>query len=100
MPQFTVQEAFDRNIQALGLRWMLSDYDHLPLEFGFQAYAGYGKVARTLVGLNLAYLLTERKSHEFKIGLSLSRIDLKDIEVSEEEFGSHVGDISFTSWGD
>lgn len=99
LPQFTVQEASDSNVQALGLRWMLSDYDRFPLEFGFQAYTGYGEVARASVGLNLAYLLAERKSHDFKIGLSLSRIDLEDVEVNEEEFGSHVGDVSFTSWG-
>lgn len=99
MPQFTVQEASDRNVQAIGLRWMLSDYDRLPLEFGFQAYTGYGEVARASVGLNLAYLLAKRKSHQFKLGLGLSRIDLEDVEVNEEEFGSHVGDVSFTSWG-
>ncbi|HLR24339.1 MAG TPA: hypothetical protein VK112_00635, partial [Fodinibius sp.] len=35
----------------------------------------------------------------FKIGLGLSKIDLEDVDVNKEEFGPHVGDVSFTSWG-
>lgn len=99
MPQFTVQEASDSNVQAIGIRWMLSRYDLKPLEFGFHAYTGYGDVARVSFGFNLAYLLAEWKSHDFKTGLSLSKIDLKDVEVNKDEFGAHVGDVSFTDWG-
>ncbi|HLR32266.1 MAG TPA: hypothetical protein VK074_07245 [Fodinibius sp.] len=99
IPQFAVQEASDSNVQAIGLRWILSDYDLMLFEFGFHAYTGYSEVGRASLGFNIAYLFTERKSHDFKIGLSLSKIDLEDVEINEKEFGSHVGDVSFTSWG-
>lgn len=98
-PQFTVQEASDNNVKALGLRWMLSNYDYAPWEFGFYAYTGYGDVARVSVGFNLAYLLAELQHHDFKIGLGFGKIDLEDVDVNEDEFGPHVGDVSFTSWG-
>src|SRR5699024_6657955 len=99
LPQFTVQQATDSNAEALGLRWMLSDYDFMPLEFGVHAYAGYGGVARVSFGFNLVYRFAEWKSHHFKIGLGLSKIDLEDIDTNKEEFGPHVGDVRFTSWG-
>ena len=98
-PQFNVQEASDSNIQALAVRWMLSDYDFAPLEFGFHIYTGYGEVSRISVGFNLAYLLAELQSHDFKLGLGLSKIDLEDVETNEEELGPHVGDVSFSGWG-
>jgi len=99
IPQFNVQEASGNNIQAYGVRWMLSDYNIMPLEFGFQAYSGFGDVSRISLGFNLAYLLAELQNHDFKIGLGLNRIDLEDVEVNEEEFGRHVGDVTFTVWG-
>jgi len=99
MPQFNVREASGSNIQAYGVRWMLSDYDSFPLEFGFQAYSGFGDVSRISLGFNMAYLLAELQNHDFKIGLGLSRIDLKDVNVNDEDFGPHVGDVRFTVWG-
>ncbi|PAU95198.1 hypothetical protein CK503_03085 [Aliifodinibius salipaludis] len=99
MPQFKVQEASDSNVQAFGIRWMFSDYDALPLDFGFQASTGNGDVAHLSLGFNLAYLLAELSSHDLKLGLGLNKIDLKDYEANKEEFGPHVGDVSFASWG-
>jgi hypothetical protein len=98
-PQFKVQEASANNVQSLGLRWMLSDYDLAPLEFGFQAYTGYGDVSRISLGFNLAYLLAELQQHDFKIGMGLNKIDLEDVEANKQELGPHVGDVSFKGWG-
>lgn len=99
IPQFNVQKVSDSNVQAFGIRWMLADYDFAPIEFGFQGSAGYGNVARISLGFNLAYLLAELQNHDFKIGLGLNKIDLEDYEANEEEFGPHVGDVSFSGWG-
>lgn len=99
MPQFKVQEASESNVQALGIRWMLADYDFAPIEFGFHGSARYGDVARISLGFNLAYLLAELRNHDFKIGLGLNRIDLEAYEANKEELGPHAGDVSFTGWG-
>lgn len=99
MPQFNVQEASGNNIQAYGIRWMLSDYDTMPLEFGFQAYSGFGDVSRISLGFSLAYLLAELQNHDFKIGLGLSRIDLEDVDANRMVLGPNVGDVRFIGWG-
>ena len=99
IPQFNVQEASGSNIQAYGVRWMLSDNNNTPWELGFQAYSGFGDVSRLSLGLNLAYQFAKLQNHDFKIGLGLNRIDLEDVEANEEEFGRHVGDVTFTVWG-
>lgn len=99
MPQFNVQEASGSNIQAYGIRWMLSDYDTIPLEFGFQAYSGFGDVSRISLGFNMAYLLAELQNHDFKIGMGLSRIDLEDVDVNRMVLGPKVGDVRFIGWG-
>ncbi|MDZ7690084.1 MAG: hypothetical protein U5K69_02830 [Balneolaceae bacterium] len=99
LPTFTVQEASNSNVEAYGVRLMLSDYDLAPFEFGLHAYTGYGEVARASLGVNLAYLLIQPTSdHSIKVGLSLSKIDLEDIEANPDEFGSHIGDLRFTTW--
>src|SRR5699024_11853419 len=69
LPQFTVQQASDSNVEALGLRWMLSDFDFAAWEFGFHLYIGYGDVATGSVGFNLAYLVVVLQHHDFKSGL-------------------------------
>jgi len=99
MPQFNVQEASGSNIQAYGVRWMLSDYDSFPFEFGFQAYSGFGDVSRISLGFNLAYLFAELHNHDFKIGLGLNRIDLEDVDANRMVLGPNVGDVRFIGWG-
>lgn len=98
MPQFTVREASDRNVKPIGIRLMASNYDRMPVEFGFHAYANYGNVARASFGINFAYLFAERKAHHFKIGMSLSKIDLEDV-INTEDLGPNIGDVHFTSIG-
>lgn len=71
-PQFKVQDASDNNVQAWGIRWMLSGYKVAPLEFGFYARSGYGDVSHLSIGINLAYLLAKFQNHDFKVGLGLS----------------------------
>lgn len=55
-------------------------------------------MTRASFGFNFAYLLTEPKSHDFKIGLGLSKIDLEEI-VNTKEIGPNVGNVRFTSTG-
>lgn len=71
----------------------------IPFEYGLHLHLGFGEVARFSYGANLAYFFVQSQSHDFKIGLSLSRVDLEDVETNEEEFGPHVDDVHFTSWG-
>ena len=99
MPQFTVREASDSNVQPLGIRLSASNYNLVPWEIGMHIYGGYDEVARASFGFNFAYLFAERKSHYFKLGLSLSKIDLKNFQVEDEGIGPSVGDIQFTSTG-
>ena len=99
MPQFNVQETSDSDVRAYGVRWMLSDYNNIPWEIEFQAYSGFGDVSRLTLGLTLAYRFAELQNVDFKVGLGLNRIDLKDYEANEDEFGPHIGDVSFDGWG-
>lgn len=99
IPQFNVQEASDSNIQAYGVRWMLSDYNNTPWELGFQAYSGFGDVSRLSLGLNLSYRFAKLQNFDFKVGLGLNRIDLKNYKANREELGPQVGDVSFSVWG-
>src|SRR5699024_3215143 len=99
MPQFTVREASDNNVQPIGIRLTASNYNLAPWEAGIHVYGGYGDVARASFGFNFAYLFAGRESHYFKIGLRLSRMDLEDVDANTEELGPHIGDVRFTSWG-
>ena len=99
MPQFNVQETSDSDVRAYGIRWMLSDLDNIPWEIGFQAYSGFGDVSRLTLGFNLAYRFAELQNVDFKVGLGLNRIDLKDYEANVDELGPHIGDVSFDGWG-
>lgn len=100
LPQFTVQEASDDHVRPLGIRLMLSDYDMAPIELGFNAYAKYGDAARASFGVSLAYLFAERKAHDFKIGINVSKIELEDILIDDlSAIGPQVGDIRFQGFG-
>ncbi|NGP88294.1 hypothetical protein G3569_07995 [Aliifodinibius halophilus] len=99
MPKLKVQEASEHNVQAVGLRWTISDYDGLPYELGFHFFIGYGRVASGSLGLRLAYIFGEPNTTNVKLGLSFSKIDLNDVDVEKKGFGPHVGDVNFTSRG-
>lgn len=99
LPQFNVQETSDSDVRAYGVRWMFSDFNNIPWEIGFQAYSGFGDVSRLTLGINLAYRFAELQNVDFKVGLGLNRIDLKDYEANEDELGPQIGDVSFDGWG-
>lgn len=100
MPKFTVQEATDSHVRPLGVRLMVSDYDMAPLEFGVHAYARYGKTARLSYGASLAFLIGEWKAHDFKAGLSVSKIELEDVLLEDVGIiGPQVGDVRFQGFG-
>jgi hypothetical protein len=99
LPQFTVQEASDVHVRPLGIRLMLSDYNMAPIEFGFNAYTKYGDTAHVSFGTSLAYLFAERKGHDFKVGINVSKIDLEDIHVNKLQIGPQVGDVRFQGFG-
>ncbi|WP_148899337.1 hypothetical protein [Fodinibius salinus] len=99
MPKLKVQEASERNVQAVGLRWMVSDYDRVPVELGLHLLIGYGKVASGSFGGSLAYILAEPNSLNFKFGVSFSKIDLLDVDAEKKGSGPQVGDVNFTSRG-
>src|SRR5699024_11814175 len=44
MPQFTVREASDNNVQPIGIRLTASNYNLAPWEAGIHAYGGYDDV--------------------------------------------------------
>ncbi|WP_138430507.1 hypothetical protein [Fodinibius saliphilus] len=87
------------NVQAVVLRWTISDYDGLPYELGFHFFIGYGRVASGSLGLRLAYIFGEPNTTNVNLGLSFSKIDLHDVDVEKKGFGPHVGDVNFTSRG-
>lgn len=95
LPQFTVQEASDDQVRPLGVRLMVSDYDMAPIEFGINAYAKYGDTARASFGVSLAYLFAERKEHDFRVGLNMSKIEIEDVHVNKLQIGPQVGDVRF-----
>jgi len=99
LPHFNVQEASASNTQAYGVRWMLSDYKNIPWELGFQVYSGFGDVSRLSLGLKLSYRFAELQNFDFKVGLDLNRIDLKNYKANREELGPQLGDVSFSVWG-
>ncbi len=92
-------EASVHNVQAVVLRWTISDYDGLPYELGFHFFIGYGRVASGSLGLRLAYIFGEPNTTNVNLGLSFSKIDLHDVDVEKKGFGPHVGDVNFTSRG-
>lgn len=100
MPNFTVQEASDSHVQPIGVRLMISDYNMMPFEFGVNASAHYGETARLSFGVNLAYLFAERNSHDFKIGVNLSKIEIEDVLLPDDKIiGPQVGDVRFQGFG-
>lgn len=100
MPQFTVQEASDNHVRPLGIRLMVSDYDMAPVEFGLNAYARYGDTARVSFGVSLVYLFAERKAHDFKVGLNMSKVELEDVLIDDvNAIGPQVGDVRFQGFG-
>lgn len=99
MPDFTVQQASDRNVQAAGLRWMISDHDWSPAEFGLHAHIGYGDVARASIGASIAYLFARPGAQNFKLGVSFSKIDLEDVNQNKNGIGPNVGDVRYIDAG-
>lgn len=99
MPKLKVQEAFEHNVQAVGLRWMISNYDWSPAEFGLHAYLGYGEVARASFGGTLAYLLATLNTQNIKVGVSFSKIDLREVDQNKNGIGPNVGDVRFIDAG-
>jgi hypothetical protein len=100
LSNFTVREASDSNVRPFGVRLMASDYDRLLWEVGFHAYGNYGDVARASIGISFAYLFAELRSHNFKIGFSLSKIELEDVDIDQPGIGASVGDVRFDGTGD
>lgn len=99
MPQFSVQETSDGHVRPLGFLLMLSDYDLAPIEIGFNAYAKYRETARASFGVSMAYLFAERNTHDFKVGLNMSKIELEDVHVNKRQIGPQVGNVRFQGFG-
>lgn len=100
MPKFKVREASGRNLQAIGLRWMVSSRERkVPFELGVNFSIGYDDVASASYSINLAYIFGEPNATNVKLGFGLGGIDLLDVDADKSGFGPHVGDVTFESGG-